>query len=88
MRTPPLLADFTHPRACKPICEKSLTLPSRADREGKCFPSVRTISRDTKLSMSTVRRALDDLVNTGYIQKQPRWRANGAKSSNQYVFRI
>ena len=63
-------------------------LPSRADREGKCFPSVRTISRDTKLSMSTVRRALDDLVNTGYIQKQPRWRANGAKSSNQYVFRI
>ena len=27
MRTPPLLADFTHPRACKPICEKSLTLP-------------------------------------------------------------
>lgn len=23
-------------------------LRSRADREGKCFPSVRTISRDTK----------------------------------------
>lgn len=45
-------------------------LRSRADREGKCFPSVRTISRDTKLSMSTVRRALDDLVNAGYIQKQ------------------
>ena len=63
-------------------------LRSRAYREGKCFPSVRTISRDTKLSMSTVRRALDDLGNTGYIQKQPRWRANGAKSSNQYVFRI
>ena len=31
-------------------------LRSRADREGKCFPSVRTIRRDTKLSMSTVRR--------------------------------
>lgn len=27
-------------------------LRSRADREGKCFPSVRTISRDTKLSGS------------------------------------
>ena len=24
---PPLLADFIHPRVCKPICEKSLTLP-------------------------------------------------------------
>lgn len=56
-------------------------LRSRADREGKCFPSVRTISRDTKLSMSTVRRALDDLINTGYIQKQPRWRANGPRAA-------
>ena len=27
MRMPPLLADFSHARACKPICEKSLTLP-------------------------------------------------------------
>ena len=25
---PPLLADFIHARGCKPICEKSLTLPS------------------------------------------------------------
>ena len=25
---PPLLADFIHPRVCKPICEKSLTLPA------------------------------------------------------------
>ena len=24
---PPLLADFIHARACKPICEKPLTLP-------------------------------------------------------------
>mgnify|MGYP007134701882 CR=1 FL=1 len=28
MRTPPLLADFSHARACKPFCENSLTLPS------------------------------------------------------------
>ena len=63
-------------------------LRSRADREGKCFPSVRTISRDTKLSMSTVRRALDDLVNTGYIQKQPRWRANGGQEQTTICFRI
>ena len=24
---PPLPADFIHPRVCKPICAKSLTLP-------------------------------------------------------------
>ena len=27
MRTPPLLADFSHARPCKPFCENSLTLP-------------------------------------------------------------
>ena len=30
MRTPPLLADFSHARACKPFCENSLTLPLSA----------------------------------------------------------
>ena len=30
MRTPPLLADFTHARACKLFCEKYLTLPDGA----------------------------------------------------------
>ena len=29
---PPLLADFTHARACNPICEKSLTLPLNSDK--------------------------------------------------------
>ena len=27
---PPLLADFTHARPCKPFCEKYLTLPLTA----------------------------------------------------------
>ena len=27
LRTPPLLADFSHARPCKPFCENSLTLP-------------------------------------------------------------
>ena len=27
MKMPPLLADFTHARPCKPFCEKYLTLP-------------------------------------------------------------
>ena len=28
MKMPPLLADFTHARPCKPFCEKYLTLPA------------------------------------------------------------
>ena len=30
---PPLPADFIHARACKPICEKSLTLPKVPSQE-------------------------------------------------------
>ena len=33
MRTPPSLADFTHARPCKPICEKSLTPPTTRNYE-------------------------------------------------------
>ena len=32
---PPLLADFSHARACKPFCEKYLTLPWRENGKGK-----------------------------------------------------
>ena len=30
---PPLLADFSHARACKPFCEKYLTLPEKLKQE-------------------------------------------------------
>ena len=30
---PPLPADFSHTRVCKPFCEKSLTLPFSVDPE-------------------------------------------------------
>ena len=48
MRTPPLLDDFIHPRNCKPICEKLLTLPytwSEQAREvkKKCDQNVITL---------------------------------------------
>ena len=29
---PPLLADFTHARPCKPFCEKYLTLPENREK--------------------------------------------------------
>ena len=42
MRTPPLLADFTHPRSCIPFCEKYLTLP----RNGKSYCSSHRIHEE------------------------------------------
>ena len=40
MRTPPLLADFSHARACKPFCENSLTLPRAPLRVLRRLPRV------------------------------------------------
>ena len=39
MRTPPLLADFSHARPCKPFCENSLTLPTSSAAPAKELPA-------------------------------------------------
>ena len=58
------------------------------DRQGKhenCFPAHKTIARDNKCSVSTVKRAIDELVKKGYVEKRNRRRPNGSKTSNLYV---
>lgn len=40
-----------------------------------------TIAAELKLSRSTVKRAIGDLVKSGWIRKEQRWRENGGKSS-------
>ena len=42
-------------------------LQDRANKDGSCWPAVKTIARDLKLSRSTVKRALRDLEQTGYL---------------------
>ena len=59
----------------------------RSNKDSICFPSIRTIARDTKLSFSTVKRAIEDLEKSGYIEKERRFRRNGAKSSNLYTIK-
>jgi len=62
-------------------------LQSRADKGGKCFPSVQTIASDLKLSKSTVKRAIADLEKSGLILKERRYRKSGGNSSNMYYIR-
>ena len=63
-----------------------LYLDSRADTDtDQCFPSLRTIARDLKLSVSTVQRALDDLEKEKLIIKEQRYRDSGGKSSILYT---
>lgn len=60
-------------------------LRDRTNASGTCWPGIRTIAADLRLSRSTVKRALDDLCKAGLIKKEPRYRENGSNSSNLYV---
>ena len=42
-------------------------LYDRANKDGICWPSVNTISKDIKLSPATVRRGINDLKKAGLI---------------------
>lgn len=59
-------------------------LCDRSDSEGKCWPGIKTIAVDMKLSRSTVKRALADLEQHGYLKKLLRYRENGSSTSNLY----
>ena len=60
-------------------------LRDRSDADGKCWPGIKTIASDMKLSRSTVKRALHDLEQRGYLKKASRHRPNGSSTSNLYT---
>ena len=62
-------------------------LYDRANKNGECWPSVKTIAGDIKLSPATVRRAIKDLRKSGLIETQQRFRKQGGKSSLLYIIR-
>ena len=62
-------------------------LTDRTDKNGECWPAIKTISRDTSMSVSTVKRALADLISSGLIEKQNAFRDNGGQTSNRYFLK-
>ena len=58
-----------------------LYLKNCANKEGTCYPALGTIARELHLSVSTVKRAISDLEENGFIRKKQRWRDNGGRSS-------
>ncbi len=61
-----------------------LYLYQRCYNKDSCFPSIKTICADMKLSRSTVKRAIVDLEKAGFIMKERRYRENGGNTSNEY----
>jgi predicted transcriptional regulator len=62
-------------------------LKDRAGKGKDCWLSVNTIAADLQLSRSTVKRALNDLVKAGLIEKEPRYRENGSHTSNRLILK-
>ena len=60
-------------------------LSYRSNKENTCFPAIKTISRECGMGVSTVKRALMDLCDDGYIRKDSRYRADNGQTSNLYT---
>ena len=59
-------------------------LKDRSNADDTCWPSVRRIAEDLKLSRRTVQRALADLERHGFLERTHRQRPNGSLTSNFY----
>lgn len=63
-----------------------LCLLSHADNDTlAAFPSIKTICVETKTSINTVRRTLNELVDLKYLIKKERRRSDGSQTSNEYI---
>jgi hypothetical protein len=61
-------------------------LIDRSNKELTCFPAVSTMAEQLHISVSTVKRALHELIDTGYIRKEFRYREkSGGQTSNLYT---
>ena len=59
----------------------------RTNKESTCFPAINTIASEVKLSASTVKRAITELTDSGYIKKEFRYTENGRQTSNLYTLK-
>ena len=79
-----IYADHLLPHRARTV---NMYLRYRGDAQQKCWPSIKTIATDLHLSRSTVKRALGELEQHGYLEHLPRYRPNGSSTSNLYTVR-
>ncbi len=65
-------------------------LIDRSNKQLTCFPSIATIGKNLHISISTVKRALKELVEKGFLKKDARFieKKNFAQTSNLYTLSI
>ena len=60
-------------------------LHDRANKDGESWYAIGTMAKDLRLSRSTIKRALTELVRQGRVEKQARFRENGGCTSKHFV---
>lgn len=65
-------------------------LIDRTNKQLTCFPSITTIGKNLHISISTVKRAIKELVEKGFLKKEARFieKKNFAQTSNLYTLSI
>ena len=56
-------------------------LHDRANKDGESWYAIGTMAKDLRLSRSTIKRALTELVRQGRVEKRARFRENGGCTS-------
>ena len=77
-----IYADNSMPHRAKAVY---MYLEDRMDSERKCWPAIRRIAADLHLSRSTIKRAIQELEQNGYLRRILRSRENGGSTSNLYI---
>jgi len=65
-----------------------LALADHADDEGYCFPSVPTLASKSTLSVRTVQRTIERLIDDGFVQRTNRFDESGRQTSSAYRLRM
>jgi hypothetical protein len=65
-----------------------LALLTFIDRNGECWPAHTAIAARSALSVSTVKRALEQLREQGVVTWRARWRSDTGQTSNHYTLRL
>ena len=60
----------------------------RANKHGQCWPSIDRIAAEMHTSRSTIKRAIQDLEETGWLETKQRYRPDGSKASLLFTVKM
>ncbi len=60
-------------------------LKKHCNSENTCFPTLQTLAKETKISVSKIKTTIKELEKKGVITKKNRTREDGGKNSNLYI---